>query len=359
MNNKLKSIETFVAAQNDRKILFTAGPPSLLPENLTGLRPCFGRGDDDYTNIEEKVLGALKTMTGHQNIVRMQGSASLALEIMALNFLYGRVLIVSTGYYSDRLKWLADSAVRLTGKVKEVVSVPWDNIESRTGCFDWIFACYTETSRGLKLSIETLSDLAKQTGALLMLDATASIGLEPGHELADVIGYSSCKGLFGLTGASFIAFNEPPSVEVDSFYLRLDTHINKLMTGPYHAICSLVDVLPNHDDFRAAVVENKNVFLRRIKKHLTLPDTNQPLLCTHVDCEIKSSNPHAILYKPRSNVGGSVVCHLGEVHLGRYARGGILDMLGISNANSTAQGGRDYNGPRNLDSVLSYTWEQK
>ncbi len=341
MNNKDKYIDTFVTEQNKRKILFTAGPPSLLPENLTGLRPCFGRGDDDYTKVEEQVLGTLKTMTGHQHIIRMQGSASLALEIMALNFLYGRVLIVSTGYYSDRLKWLADSAMRHTGEVKEVVSVSWNNPELVTGYFDWIFASYTETSCGLKLPIETLSKLAKQTGARLMLDATASIGLEHGHELAEVIGYSSCKGLFGLTGASFIAFNEPPSVEVDSFYLRLDTHANKLMTGPYHAICSLVDVLPKHDDFRAAVVEDKNVFLRRMKDYLTLPNPYQPLLCTHVNCEIKSSDPRAILYKPRSNVGGSVVCHLGEVYLGRAAQGGILDALEIPMANDSAQGGHD------------------
>ena len=34
-----------------------------------------------------------------------------------------------------------------------------------------------------------------------MLDATGSIGLERYHELADVISFSSCKGLFGLTGA--------------------------------------------------------------------------------------------------------------------------------------------------------------
>ena len=38
-----------------------------------------------------------------------------------------------------------------------------------------------------------------------MLDATASIGLEANHELSDVMAYSSCKGLFGLTGASFVS----------------------------------------------------------------------------------------------------------------------------------------------------------
>ena len=329
MSKKNKSIESFVAERNEHKLLFTPGPASLLSENLTGLRPCFGRGDDDYAKVEAQVLSALKAMTGHQHIVRMQGSASLALEIMALNFLHGRVLVVSTGYYSDRLKWLADSALRRTGAVKEVIGVAWNNLETVTGHFNWVFACYTETSCGLKMPIESLSSLAKRTGARLMIDATASIGLETGHELADVIGYSSCKGLFGLTGASFIAFNEPATVEVDSFYLGLDTHLEKRMTGPYHAICSLVDVLPKHDDFRAAVLENKQAFLSRMSNFLTLPLSHQPLLCTHVDCEIKGCDPRAILYKPRGNVGGSVVCHLGEVYLGRAAHANILDGLEI------------------------------
>lgn len=342
MNNKNKSIINFVAEQNERKQLFTAGPASLLPENLTGLRPCFGRGDNDYAKIEEKVLGMLKAMTGHRHIVRMQGSASLALEIMVLNFLYGRVLVVSTGYYSDRLKWLADSALRRGGAVKEVVTTDWNNLERVGGHFDWMCACYTETSCGLKIPIESLNTLAKRLGAQLMLDATASIGLETGHELADVIGYSSCKGLFGLTGASFIAFNEPATVDVDSFYLRLNTHIEKLMTGPYHSICSLVDVLPNHDNFRAAVVENKQVFSSRMREHLTLPQSHQPLLCTRVDCEIKSCDPRAILYKPRSRTVGSVVCHLGEVHLGREAHATILDGFVFPSPKRFINGDSDY-----------------
>ncbi|MDD4342407.1 MAG: hypothetical protein PHO14_09275, partial [Kiritimatiellae bacterium] len=79
MNPQTQSITDFVAGQNERKRLFTAGPASLLPENLTGLRPCFGRGDADYTEVEDRVLQALKTMTGQTQIARLQGSASLAL----------------------------------------------------------------------------------------------------------------------------------------------------------------------------------------------------------------------------------------------------------------------------------------
>jgi len=329
VNLKNETIEKFVEHRNGEKKLFTAGPASLLLENITGLRPCFGRGDLDYAEVEASVLDTLKHMTGHDNIVRLQGSASLALEIMALNFLYGKVIVVSTGYYSDRLNWLANSAQRRNGQITEIKQVDWQAIENLEGRADWVFVCYTETSCGLKLPVEALHSLAQRINAHLMIDATASIGLEPSHEIADVVGYSSCKGLFGLTGAAFIAYNEQPTVEVNSFYLNMQTHKEKLMTGPYHSICSLADVLPKHDEFKAAVAENKRVFLERMKGFLTLPESHQPLLCTHVNYEIKSSDPQAILYKPRSNSGGSVVCHLGEAHFGKNAHANILDALDL------------------------------
>ena len=51
-------------------------------------------------------------------------------------------------------------------------------------------------------------ELKKKCKSKLALDATASIGLEKNHELSDVAAFSSCKGLFGLTGGAFITFNE-------------------------------------------------------------------------------------------------------------------------------------------------------
>ena len=42
----------------------------------------------------------------------------------------------------------------------------------------------------------------KSHKANLFLDTTGSIGLEEGHELADLVAFSSCKGLLGLTGGS-------------------------------------------------------------------------------------------------------------------------------------------------------------
>ena len=186
MNEKERTIQELSDARNQGKPLFTPGPASLLPENVTGMRPCFGRGDKDYDVIEKRILNSLKEMTGHRHIARMQGSASLALEIMSLNFLFGRVLIVSTGYYSDRLQTLSESAARLVGAVKEVVSASWQDLEKLSDTYDWIWACPTETSCGLKIPIRRLGEVAKRHNAKLMLDATASIGLEGDHDIADV-----------------------------------------------------------------------------------------------------------------------------------------------------------------------------
>ena len=113
------NISEFIKYRNDQKYLYTPGPASLVEENLLGLRPCFGRGDLDYSEIENFVLSNLKELSGHQKIVRLQGSASLALEIMALNFLYGNVLIISTGFYSDRLIQLTNNAKLISNHIKK------------------------------------------------------------------------------------------------------------------------------------------------------------------------------------------------------------------------------------------------
>lgn len=321
------TVADLVAERNAAKHLFTAGPASLLEENILGLRPCFGRGDGDYDRVEASVLDSLRAMTGHSHLVRLQGSATLALEIAVSNFAYGRVLVVESGYYSHRLYELALSAQKSFGAITRVDAIDYQDLHQASGRYDWILACRTETSRAILVPIAEVAALAGRTGAKVLLDATASIGLENGHEAADVLAYSSCKGLFGLTGASFVAHNVEPTVEVPSLYLNLRTHAERRTTGPYHAISSLFEVLPRHADFRAAVAINKARCLSLFADEVTVAPSYQPLLCTHLQCDLVAREPSAVLYVPRDLVSGSVVCHLGEVHLGAAARGDILMRL--------------------------------
>ena len=108
---------------NKNIFIKSAGPASLVEENLLGMRPCFGRGDRDYSQIEDYVLSKLKKLSNHKELVRLQGSASLALEIMASNFLYGNVLIISTGFYSDRLIQLSKKSKLITNNIKKITVV--------------------------------------------------------------------------------------------------------------------------------------------------------------------------------------------------------------------------------------------
>ena len=160
-----------------------------------------------------------------------------------------------------------------------------------------------------------------------MLDATASIGLENDHDLADLIAYSSCKGLFGLTGASFIAYNHPPQNEIGSFYMSIINHNDKKMTGPYHTIQSLYKVLEKYKEFKFAVKINKEKFLKDFKDLIVFPKLYQPLLCTYSKRKLYSKNKDVIFYKTRSKLKGSVLCHLGEVHLKKKAKANILDNI--------------------------------
>lgn len=312
---------------NNNKILFTPGPSSLSYENISNIKPCFGRGDEEYAKLENSVLNKIKKISGHNKISRLQGSASLAIEIMIYNFIYGKVLIVATGVYSERLKDMAFFAKSKFKYIKNIEYVDYKNLDSLKNNYDWIIACPVETSTGFKIPIENLYKFKKKFKSKLALDATASIGLEKNHHLSEVAAFSSCKGLFGLTGAAFLTYNLLPQNEINSFYLNLQNHINKKMTGPYHIMYSLSVILDNYQDYFYSVKINKQRFLKSMKDYLSYPLINQPMLCTYVTKEIKKKNDKVVLYQSRAKINGSVVCHLGEIHLKRKAKGDIQKLI--------------------------------
>ena len=125
-----KNFENFIDKKNQSTKLFTPGPASLVLENISGLRPCFGRGDRNYLKTEKRVLSKLKKLSGQKNIVCMQGTGSTALESVALNFFKGRILIVKTGYYSDRLLLLSKLAKKTHKFIKKIDYVDWKNINN-------------------------------------------------------------------------------------------------------------------------------------------------------------------------------------------------------------------------------------
>ena len=322
-------IKQFINFKNNQKKLFTPGPGSLIEENILGLEPCFGRNDKRYEKIENFVLNRLKKMSGQKNIVRLQGSASLALEIGIFNFISGNVLVIDSGFYSDRLKKMCKNLKNLNKKIKKIDAVNWRKIKNIKKKYDWIISCVTETSIGITIPIKDLYKLKLKCRSKLFLDATASIGLEKDHRYGDVVSFSSCKGLLGLTGASFISYNAKPANKIKSFYFDIKSHEKKLMTGPYHAIGSLYYIIKNFERFKFTIKINKKRFLEKYGNLSPYEKKNQPFLCTYISKKVRANNRKVILYKPRVNLKGSVICHLGEAHLKEKAKGKIINYLKV------------------------------
>ncbi|MDV4146170.1 hypothetical protein [Shimia sp. FJ5] len=319
-----------IAAYNTEKPLFTAGPASLVYENVAALRPCFGRGDQAFLDSYARVLDMVSKLAGQDKTVAMQGSGTSAIEVMIANFLYGKVLVVDSGYYAQRLHMIVESRRKRDGFIRKIDIVNWQEIDHVGGSYDWVLAVYTETSEATLVPISGLANLVRRVGGKLALDATASIGLETGHDAADVTAFSSCKGLFGLTGAGFISYSCEAENAVEDMIADLSTYADKKTTGPYHAILSLEPVLENHADHREAVVINKRVFCDRFSDHLLYSAEQQPLLCTALDVGIRATDSQAVLYAPRQTRAASITCHIGEVHLGARAEGKIVDLLEVA-----------------------------
>jgi len=295
-----------ITQKNNHKLMLTPGPAVVLYENLQYLKPLFGRGDDEYASMSESVINWIKRLSGQDEVVAMQGSATLALELAAHSFVTGKVLLVSTGYYSDRLEKLLPNDCELT-------ICEYEELDSIKGNFDWVLCAYTETSIAFKVDLESVKNKANECKAKLYVDATGSIGLEDNHQLADVMAFSSCKGLFGLTGAGFVAYKSDLNPkDLDAFYFNLNTHKNKMTTGPYHAIASLYGVIEKHNIFKQRVVNSKNTILEKYQD--IVRESNQPLLCTYLEGEVVSNDDNIVLYSPRSELSGSVICHFGEIH---------------------------------------------
>lgn len=319
-------VESLMSKINQQKIMHTPGPAAIPSQNALCATPLFGRGDEEFSALDQRVMQGLAKLTGMDKVVRLQGAASLALEIALHNFVSGKVLVINTGFYCARLSLVLQN-LQKRGQVQllEIISADQflntalGELEQAKNSYDWIVSVYAETSNALLNDVPKLHKLKQLCSARLYLDSTASIGLEEQHHLADLIAFSSCKGLGAITGGAFIAYKDELEYrEESSFYMNIHTHIDKKMTGPYHPMQALDRLLPMQDEIRARVSRTKKAFCEKFADRLILPPERQPLIGTRLRGELEDSNTEqrVVFYQPRTAVAGeSVVCHFSEMHL--------------------------------------------
>jgi len=197
----------------ERTLLMIPGPIELEPEVLRALaRPQLGHMDPEVTRAFGRVLTRAREIflaPGAQPFV-VAGSGTLAMEIAVANVVDPgeRAVVVNTGYFSDRMRAILE---RLGARVEDVRAplgaVPDLAAIERALAAEptkLVTVTHVDTSTGVRAPIEAIARLAREHGALVVVDGVCAVG---GEELRqDAWGVDVC-----LT-ASQKALGAPPGL---------------------------------------------------------------------------------------------------------------------------------------------------
>ena len=87
---------------NNTKVTFCPGPGAILPEWFSYQKEYFGRGDREYDQLKDKTISWLKKLSGQDEIIPVAGAATTAAIVAFNTFLFKKILVIKTGFYSDR-----------------------------------------------------------------------------------------------------------------------------------------------------------------------------------------------------------------------------------------------------------------
>ncbi len=166
-------------------LLLIPGPSPVVPRILEALaRPTVSHVSGILAEETRLALDNLKrivfTREGHPFI--MAGAGTLAMEVALLNLARpdGRILILSQGYFGDRMAEIACAF----GLEHELVQSPWgsvvapDEVSRRLAArpFDLVAATHVDTGSGGCAPVRDYAAAARAAGALFVLDGVCATG---------------------------------------------------------------------------------------------------------------------------------------------------------------------------------------
>jgi aspartate aminotransferase-like enzyme len=208
----------------EKRYLFTPGPTPVPPEVLAALaEPMIHHRARDYRDIYERCLTRLREVYRTQNDVLMfttSGTGAFESAVANLTTPGDRQLVLSAGNFGER--WAG--MVNAFGADLVHVQLDWGETpepeDLRTalaaaGDVGVVYLTHSETSTGVVCDIQALAAVAKEAGALVVVDAVSSLGAVPletdGWEL-DVVVSGSQKALMCPPGIAFVSVS-PAALE--------------------------------------------------------------------------------------------------------------------------------------------------
>jgi aspartate aminotransferase-like enzyme len=218
-------------------------------------------GAAEYAEIEDSCRELFGT--GQSPLV-FQGEALVALEAVArgLGRPAGRALNLVTGPYGSTFgQWLSEAGTEVENLV-----TPFDRAVApdrvgqaldRLGPMDLVSVVHAEAATGVVNDLAAIAQVARSRGALVVVDAVASVGAEPlaiAEWQLDAVVLSAQKALAGPSGASVVALSTQAWAALSRHPSPWRSSVLSLLDWRDHWVAagrSVLPVIPSHLETRA------------------------------------------------------------------------------------------------------------
>jgi aspartate aminotransferase-like enzyme len=201
----------------EKRYLLTPGPTPVPPEVLAALaEPVIHHRARDYREIYERCLARLADVYRTRNEVLMfatSGTGAFESAVANLTSPGDRQLVLSAGNFGERWAGMAKAFgadvmhTRLEwGETPEPEDLRAALAEA--GDVKVVYLTHSETSTGVICDVQSLAAVARDAGALVVVDAVSSLGAVPLDSDAwdlDVVVSGSQKALMTPPGVAFVS----------------------------------------------------------------------------------------------------------------------------------------------------------
>ncbi len=192
----------------------TPGPTPVPPEVLAAMAaPVVHHRSPDFRVVLERCLGRLREIfRTDSDVLMFTSSGTGAMESAVANLLDpgDAATVVSCGYFGERWQAIASAY----GAEVDAVAYEWGEVPSAGELAsrlaerpaNAVFLTHSETSTGVVADVRALAAVAKEAGAIVVVDAISSLGAVPLETDAwglDVVCSGSQKALMTPPGLAF------------------------------------------------------------------------------------------------------------------------------------------------------------
>jgi alanine-glyoxylate transaminase / serine-glyoxylate transaminase / serine-pyruvate transaminase len=225
-----------------KRILMGPGPSGAHPRVVRAMgAPLLGHLDPEFLRIMDECRAMLRQVMRTENDITFAtpGTGTSGMEAAVMNLVSpgDRVVSAICGYFGERIAQMAERAGGAVTRVETPWGSPVDPDAVRkavqsAGPVKLVTMVHAETSTGVQTPVEPISAVAKEAGALLLVDCVTSLGgvpVEPDRWGADAVysGTQKClsapPGVAPITissqGWEAIRSREVPS---NTWYLDMD-----------------------------------------------------------------------------------------------------------------------------------------